>query len=95
MRNTLAIQILATALCFTMLAEIPIMAFGDEITIEVDTEKEQEESSETEKEKTTGHQYDLNEHEGLAAKLKYAAVNQDSNWKSPSIDLHTPPPEQA
>ena len=94
MRNILAIQFLATILCLTMVAEIPL-TFGDDITIEVDTEKEQEENSETEKEKTTGHKYDLQEHNNLSAKLKYSRKNQDNNWNSPSIDLHTPPPEQA
>lgn len=93
MRNILAIQYLAILLCVTMIGEIPI-EYEDLISIEIDTEKEQEENTEKEKEKTTGQEYDLGDSEGLTATLKYEARNQHSYWISPSIDLHTPPPEQ-
>lgn len=92
MRNILAVRYLAIILCFTMVAEIPI-AYGDLISIEIDTEKEQEENNEKEKEKSTGHEYLLNDSENLTSKLKYAAGDQHFYWKSPSIVLHTPPPD--
>lgn len=93
MKNCLAIRYLALILCFAMVSQIPL-EYGDSISIEIDIEKEQEESNEeTEKEKTTGHVFDLSEFEGLTAKVKYTARNQESNWTSPAIDLQTPPPE--
>ncbi|WP_424962493.1 hypothetical protein [Ekhidna sp.] len=93
MRNILAIQYLAILLCVTMVGEIPI-EYGDLISIEIDTEKEQEENTEKEKEKTTGQEYNLNDKEGLTIALKFSTRDQQSDWNSPSIDLHTPPPEQ-
>lgn len=77
-----------------MVGEIPI-EYGDLITTEIDTE--QEENTEKKKEKTAGQEYDLSNSnsEGLTASLKYKARNQHNYWNPPSIDLHTPPPEQS